>query len=1022
MADRTQGRLRRSESEPRGDESGNAASRLPFTSGLLPLPSRTDFRSGVNLFLAYTLACVLGLQWAVIAGAGSPVWPAAGVGLAGLLLGGLRLWPALVLGRLAAAILTGSGQPLWVEVIIAGGNAVATALPAALLLRHNRLDFRLTAMRDILRLAVAGALSAFLAACVGVGALNLSVPIDAAQSLDVGRAWWFGVFVGNMIFAPLILTWSRREAWAVSQWKLLGLVLLLVLTASLSLAVFLYQGSFYFRTWYVFATLVVVAIGYQVRGAAPALLVTNGFAIWGATIGVGSFAVLVGDPVQRVELAQHFAAVTTVATLLLAAAADERRGLEALRRSEARLRESEAHYRSFIELNTQVTWTADAAGNIIEVSPRWTEWTGMSEAEAMQGSWLAVLHPEDRHAVIEAIHEALQTGQPLDREARLISADGGWRWVRARVFPRLDETGAILRWYGHAEDVHARRSAEEAVRVERDRSASYLEVAGVMLLILDPDRCIRTINRRGVEVLGYSDATELVGRDWYELAIPEEVRDEVRASFDAMMSGEAEWIESSEGEVVRADGSRRLMAWRNTALRNEAREIVGLVASGEDVTERRAAEAQIQFLARHDPLTGLPNRTLFAERLADAMKRADQDKSHVGLVLLDLDRFKEVNDTLGHAVGDVLLRVVTERLTGALRRGDTAARFGGDEFAVVLADLRSPADVEMLSQRICSALVGPAKLDSHIVEVGASFGTVSYPEDGSDIGRLMRHADLALYQAKDNPEKSIVAFHSGFAAAAVARAQMASELREAVAQNALVLHYQPQVDLRTGQVSTVEALVRWSRSGTLIPPAEFIPVAETSGAIRALGAWVLGRACAQQARWRSEGRNLTVAINVSPAQVGDDDFLRVVDEAMRQADTGRGALEFEITEGLLLDTDKPSVRSFLEACQERRIGLALDDFGIGYSSLGYLGRLPIARLKIDRSFVAKIGQPEGDTLIEAMIDLGHRLGKRVVAEGVETVEQLEHLRTLGCDEAQGYLFSPPTEVAGIEAFLRSRAP
>ncbi len=370
-------------------------------------------------------------------------------------------------------------------------------------------------------------------------------------------------------------------------------------------------------------------------------------------------------------------------------------------------------------------------------------------------------------------------------------------------------------------------------------------------------------------------------------------------------------------------------------------------------------------------------------------------------------------------MGDALLRVVTDRIGSALRRGDTAARIGGDEFAVVLADLRAPGDVEMLSRRICRALIGPAAIEEHVVEVGASFGTVSYPEDGAEIGRLMRHADLALYQAKSNREKCIVAFHSGLAAAAVARAELGNDLRGAIARDELVLHYQPQIDLRTGRVATVEALVRWPRNGKLIPPGVFIPVAETSGAIRPLGIWVLVAACAEQARWRRDGHDLTVAINVSPAQVGDDDFLRVLDEATRAAGIGPEALEFEITEGLLIDTDEPSVTSFLEACRTRGIGLALDDFGIGYSSLGHLGRLPISKLKIDRSFVAKIGEPEGETLIEAMVDLGHRLGKRVVAEGVETAAQLEHLRGIGCDEAQGFFFSPPSAPAELGAFLRA---
>ena len=440
-----------------------------------------------------------------------------------------------------------------------------------------------------------------------------------------------------------------------------------------------------------------------------------------------------------------------------------------------------------------------------------------------------------------------------------------------------------------------------------------------------------------------------------------------------------------------------------------------------DITDRREAEFRAEHFARHDTLTGLSNRALFTERLGEAAAQADAAKAHAGLVLVDLDHFKEINDTLGHPVGDAILRVVTDRIRASIRSSDTAARLGGDEFAVVVAGARSRDDIEELAQRLHHAVAQLTVIDGVEVAVQVSVGFASYPDDAETVELLMRHADLALYDAKRQGRNEVRAFHAPLAAEATHRSRIEHDLQRAIAEDELVLHYQPQFDLEHGRVRSVETLVRWPRNGVSIPPGEFIPIAETSGTIRALGAWILSQAAHQQARWRAEGHDITVAVNVSPVEASAESFPPFLKRVLIEAAIPGEALELEITEGLLIDPDKPSVQAFLATCEEQGIGLAIDDFGTGYSSLYYLMKLPISKVKIDRSFVARLDDHKSATLVEGIVSLGHRLEKRIVAEGVETEDQLTRLREMGCDDVQGYLLCRPVEAQAISRILREQA-
>ena len=443
--------------------------------------------------------------------------------------------------------------------------------------------------------------------------------------------------------------------------------------------------------------------------------------------------------------------------------------------------------------------------------------------------------------------------------------------------------------------------------------------------------------------------------------------------------------EPVNGEEIRLafeDGALVDMLISAAPVRNSLGKPAGAVGAGIDITERKRAEERIKHLAHHDGLTGLPNRTLLQDRLGKALPLARRGGSGIGLLLLDLDYFKDLNDTLGHPAGDRLLRAAAERLAGAVRPGDTLARLGGDEFAVVQPGLTGPDGAAALARRLIDTFAKPFTLELQELHVSASVGVAVSPAGAEDADELIRQADVALYKAKQDGRARFRFFEPEMDAEAQARRRLEHELRGALERGEFAVHYQPQLDLRTQRVHAVEALVRWRHPERgLVPPSDFIPAAEASGLIRPLGAWVLGEACREAKAWRDAGLEMDVAVNLSPAQLRNDGVLHDIDVALRGSGLDPRWLELEITESLLLERSEGATDGALRGLASRGIRLALDDFGTGCSSLASLKRLPVATIKIDRSFVCDIGRdPEDEALVRAIVSLGHALGKRVVAE------------------------------------------
>jgi diguanylate cyclase (GGDEF)-like protein len=443
----------------------------------------------------------------------------------------------------------------------------------------------------------------------------------------------------------------------------------------------------------------------------------------------------------------------------------------------------------------------------------------------------------------------------------------------------------------------------------------------------------------------------------------------------------------------------------------------GWVATLEDITERKRANERIAHMAHYDALTDLPNRALFHDQLEDELKRA-RGGEKLAVLYIDIDEFKSVNDSLGHPVGDELLRAVGSRLRRCVRETDIVARLGGDEFAIVLTPLNEPADVTNLVERIYREIREPYDCLGHQVTTDASIGIALAPQDASDLDQILRCADLAMYEAKAEGRRTYRFFDEGMDRRIRARRTMEMDLRRAIADGGLELHYQPYIDLRTDRISGCEALLRWNHPELgMISPAEFVPIAEDTGLINELGAWVLTAACAEAATWPE---SVKLAVNVSPVQFNESFALKVVG-ALAASGLSAQRLELEITEAVLI-RDHAAALSILHQLRAIGVRIALDDFGTGYSSLSYLQRFPFDKIKIDRSFVSDIAKADGSSssIVQAVIDIAEARSMTTTAEGVETKRQKTILQELGCTEMQGFLFSGALSVAALRTMLSQR--
>lgn len=655
----------------------------------------------------------------------------------------------------------------------------------------------------------------------------------------------------------------------------------------------------------------------------------------------------------------------------------------------------------------------DHGGHYVSVNPAYAEIYGYADDEMLGKSFLMVFPEDARDAVLARHQDFLENGGHLGGEWTVVRRDGTRLtvWSSSVSFPsgrgQPDRLVYVL-------DITEHKKAQEQERI----AATVYQTTSEAIMVIDAERRIIAINPAFTRLTGWSQA-EVVGRD--ARMFRSDRHDE--AFYDEIWRTlEAEGFWAGELWDQRKSGEYYLRETTITLVKDVFDKVKNYVVVFSDITARKSAEDIIRWQANYDSVTGLPNRHMFSDKLAEGARRANETGQTMALLMIDLDRFKEINDTLGHSVGDRLLAKVSARLQESERPGDTIARVGGDEFALILNGVSEIAEIEAVARDVLKRFEAPVTIDYEQMFVTASIGISLYPGDTKSLEELFRNADQALYAAKGYGRNSLHFFTPALQRAANVRMRLANDLRQAIAERQFVVHYQPVVDLRTGRIVKAEALVRWQHPARgLVSPGTFIPLAEDTGLIVPLGDWVARQAIAEAARCRAiYAPDFQIAINQSPTQFRNSAFsgLGWVAELARHGLTG-SAICLEITEGLLLNAE-PQVMSNLIAFRDAGIEIAIDDFGTGYSSLAYLRRFDIDTLKVDRSFVSEL-DGAGLDICEAIIVMAHRLGLEVVAEGVETEQQRDTLKAIGCDYAQGFLFAPALPPAAFEAMLAEQA-
>jgi diguanylate cyclase (GGDEF)-like protein/PAS domain S-box-containing protein len=637
---------------------------------------------------------------------------------------------------------------------------------------------------------------------------------------------------------------------------------------------------------------------------------------------------------------------------------------------------------------------------------------GLENGLAVAGleAFLERVHPEDRAMLRDALRNTLENAAPYDFTHRIVLPDGAIRVVRENAEVLRDQAGVAIRMIGTVMDVTSRELTAQALRSSEERLRKVIESLPVVLWIVDREGRFLMSEGKGLESLGMRPG-QLVGQSIFNShGLLKEAVEGTRQAL-AGHSFASTW---QLGELA--------FEVRYSPLLDEAGEIKGAIGVAIDVSERKQSEDRLAFLANYDPVTGLCNRFLFNDRLGRALQTADRQQTHVALLYVDLDNFKHVNDSLGHAAGDDLLKQVAARLRAAVRSADTVSRLGGDEFTLVLEGLTDGDEAARVAQQILEHSVNPYVIGAREVHITASVGIALYPQDAENVEALVMHADAAMYRAKENGRNGFEFFTSEINERAHRRLELASELRGALARKEFSLHYQPKLALDADSVVGFEALLRWrnARLGA-VSPAVFIPVLEEIGLIVEVGEWVLREAC----RWAAALPAATatapaIAVNLSARQFSHAHLDTVVQQALLDSGLPASQLELEITESSLMNAD--GNLQTMDRLKKLGVALSIDDFGTGYSSLSYLKRFPVDRLKIDASFVRDVAVDDDDAaIVVAIIGLAHHLGLRVVAEGVETPAQLSFLRDHGCDEIQGYLISRPMPAADAVDWLRASA-
>jgi len=679
------------------------------------------------------------------------------------------------------------------------------------------------------------------------------------------------------------------------------------------------------------------------------------------------------------------------------------------------LRISEERYRMLMESSHYGIWDWDIEANTLYLSPMWKLQLGYldDELENSFDTFKRLLHPEDIDEIMAGIKAFLRApDEQWNREFRLLHKDGHYIWVNARASHNANAQGVVIRMIGVHIDVTKRRKSEVKLRQAAQVFSSTIE--GV--IITDSDGNILDVNPAFCSITGYL-REQAIGQNSRFLQSGRHSKEYYEEMWQSLI---AEGCWSGEIWNRRANGDKYSALMTISAVKDKDEFTTGYVYLFADITKSKQAEERLAFLVHHDELTGLPNRLLLKDRLDQALRHAERKRGKVAILFIDLDHFKNINDSMGHSVGDEFLKKVSERLLQTIRSEDTLARISGDEFILMIENNHAVKDTTNVLNKLMDAFRKPFVLERHQVLITSSIGVSIFPEDGKSSEELIKNADAAMYRAKEEGRNTYEFYAPEMTESAQEHVYLESALFTALKHGHFVQYYQPQYLLSTGRLIGCETLIRWQHPDDgMISPQRFIPIAEQNGTIRDIDSWMLRTACQQGRAWHDQGLPIqSISVNMTGSQIQRDNFADSIHEILDSTRFPKEHLEIEVTESFVMQRPDAGIRQ-LYKLYNNGIRIAIDDFGTGYSSLNYLKQLPVSKIKLDRAFIKDITEDK-DTLaiVRAIIDLSRSLGKTILAEGVETLGQAQQLKELGCEQVQGFYFGRPITAEKMTELLR----
>jgi diguanylate cyclase (GGDEF)-like protein/PAS domain S-box-containing protein len=678
----------------------------------------------------------------------------------------------------------------------------------------------------------------------------------------------------------------------------------------------------------------------------------------------------------------------------------------------------EREYRTLTENSPDVIIRYNLSGERIYINPIGEQLFGRSASEIVGKKATEISPIPAETAFMEKFREVILTKKSIETETEFTIHGGNKGWGLMRIVPEFDSEGNVISVLTIGRDITKRKRSEIQLQYKEERLREAQKIAKIGSWEVEYPELYFTWSDEIFRIFEIDPETSSPSYDHYLNAIHPDDRTYVIQTHSEVLKKKIPY--DAVHRLLMSDGRIKYVHERALTIYDEEDMPIRTVGTIQDITEQKKTEKKIEHMALHDALTGLPNRILAKERMENAIRYANENGTKTALLFIDLDGFKTINDTLGHSVGDTILKQVSNRLKECIRSADTLCRLGGDEFLLILSGIESNQDIVVIVEKILEEFTAPINVHNHNLPVSMSIGVALYPDHGDSFETLLQKSDTAMYKAKDSGKNTFCFYTEQMKHILIGEFKLQTDLRQALRENQFLLHYQPQIDLATKEITGVEALIRWKHPQMgMIPPIQFISIAENNGLIVPIGEWVIREACRQLAHWNAQGINTSIAINISGVQFKRGNLYDVVEEALRVSGINPANLEFELTESIMMqDTEK--TLEVVRKLKNLGIQLSIDDFGTGYSSLAYLKRFTVDKLKIDQSFVRDIVSDQEDAVIvQTIIQMAKSLNLKTIAEGVENKEALDIVESFGCDEVQGYHYSKPIEASDFEAFYHA---